>query len=190
MAARLVFSARAHETCSPCVGVALIGLAAFARESVTPLSQPILRAPFVTVLIDTYDYAQFIEQAVEIALAQDFPREQREILVVDDGSTDDTAELLKKFGDEIRYLRKTNGGQASAFNLCFAEAHGEILATLDADDLWLPDKRRSVCETFEKNPGVGMVYHRTYMWRGGEELSNDTYFADVSGRIPDNRASL
>jgi glycosyltransferase involved in cell wall biosynthesis len=149
-----------------------------------------MSTPLVTVLIDTYNYGQYIEEAVESVLAQEFPREQLEILVVDDGSTDDTAERLKKYGDSIRYLRKPNGGQASAFNLGFAEASGKILATLDADDLWLPDKLRRVCETFEKNPDAGMVYHRAYMWKGGEELEIDSHFAEVSGRVPENRVSL
>ena len=73
-----------------------------------------MSGPSVTVLIDTYNYGQYIEEAVESVLTQEFPREQREILVVDDGSTDDTAERLKKYSDDIRYVRKPNGGQASA----------------------------------------------------------------------------
>jgi len=75
-----------------------------------------MKAPFFSVLIDTYNYGEFIEEAVSSALAQDFPAVEREILVVDDGSTDDTQERLRKFGEAIRYLRKPNGGQASAFN--------------------------------------------------------------------------
>jgi len=149
-----------------------------------------MSAPLVTVLIDTYNYGRYIEEAVESVLAQDFPREEREILVVDDGSTDDTAERLKKYGDAIRYIRKPNGGQASAFNFGFAEGRGDIIATLDADDLWLPEKLRRVCETFEKNPEAGMVYHRAHMWRGGEEVQVDSHFAEVSGRVPENRVSL
>jgi glycosyltransferase involved in cell wall biosynthesis len=149
-----------------------------------------MSAPLVTVLIDTYNYGQYIEEAVESVLTQEFPREQREILVVDDGSTDDTAERLKKYSDEIRYVRKPNGGQASAFNLGFVEARGEIIAMLDSDDLWLPDKLRRVCDMFEKNPDAGMVYHRAYMWRGGEELEVDSHFAEVSGRVPESRVSL
>jgi glycosyltransferase involved in cell wall biosynthesis len=149
-----------------------------------------MSAPLVTVLIDTYNYGQFIEEAVESVLAQEFPREQREILVVDDGSTDDTAERLEKYGDTIRYIRKLNAGQASAFNVGFAKARGEIVATLDADDLWLPQKLQRVCETFAKNPDAGMVYHRTYMWRGGEEVQADSHFCEVSGRIPESRVSL
>lgn len=149
-----------------------------------------MSAPLVTVLIDTYNYGQFIEEAVESALAQEFPREQREILVVDDGSTDDTAERLEKYGDAIRYVRKLNGGQASAFNVGFARARGEIIATLDADDLWLPQKLRRVCETFENNPDAGIVYHRTYLWRGADQTAHDNYFVGVSGRVPESRVSL
>jgi glycosyltransferase involved in cell wall biosynthesis len=149
-----------------------------------------MTTPLVTVVIDTFNYGHYVEEAVESVLAQDCSRELYEILVVDDGSTDDTAERLKKYGDSIRYLPKANGGQASAFNFGFAAARGEIIALLDADDLWLPDKLRRVCETFEKNPEAGMVYHRTHLWRGGANLENDSYFVDVSGRVTDSRASL
>ena len=149
-----------------------------------------MTTPLVTVVIDTFNYGHYVEEAVESVLAQDFPREMYEILVVDDGSTDDTAERLKKYGDSIRYLPKANGGQASAFNFGFAAARGEIIALLDADDLWLADKLRQVCETFEKNPEAGMVYHRTHLWRGGANLENDSYFGDISGRVTESRASL
>ena len=78
--------------------------------------------PRVTVLIDTYNYGQFIKEAIESVLAQEFEREAFEIVVVDDGSTDDTAERVKKFGALVRYVLKPNGGQASAFNVGFAHA--------------------------------------------------------------------
>jgi len=70
-----------------------------------------MRAPFFSVLIDTYNYGEYIEEAVSSALAQDFPAEQREILVVDDGSTDDTQERLRKFGDTIRYCERRMAGR-------------------------------------------------------------------------------
>jgi glycosyltransferase involved in cell wall biosynthesis len=149
-----------------------------------------MSAPFVSVVIDTYNYGQYVEEAIASVLAQEFSAERREIVVVDDGSTDDTAERLKKYGDKIHYLRKPNGGQASAFNFGFAAARGDIIATLDADDLWLPGKLRRVCEAFEKNPDAGMIYHRTHLWRGGEQVEDDTYFAEVSGHVPESRASL
>jgi len=149
-----------------------------------------MSAPLVTVLIDSYNYGRYIEEAIDSAIKQKFPHELREILVVDDGSTDDTPERVKKYGDSIRYFRKANGGQASAFNFGFAEARGEIVALLDADDVWLPDKLRRVCEAFEKNPQVGMVYHQTHWWRAGEEITGDPNFVEVSGRVPANRISL
>jgi glycosyltransferase involved in cell wall biosynthesis len=149
-----------------------------------------MKAPFFTILIDTYNYGQYIEDAVESALAQDFPAAEREILVVDDGSTDDTAERLRKFGDAIRYLRKPNGGQASAFNFGFEHARGEAIALLDADDVWLPGKLGRIYEALAHNPAAGMVYHRVKLWNGGDASSEDTYFVPISGRVPENRRAL
>lgn len=149
-----------------------------------------MKAPFFTVLIDTYNYGQYVEEAVSSVLGQEFPAEQREILVVDDGSTDDTEERLRKFGDAIRYSRKPNGGQASAFNYGFERARGEVIALLDADDVWLPGKLGRIREAFERNPDAGMVYHRMYLWNGAEETSEDSYFVPVSGRVPESRRAL
>ncbi len=149
-----------------------------------------MKAPFFTVLIDTYNYGSYVEEAVASALAQNFPAEEREIVVVDDGSTDDTQERLRKFGEAIRYLRKPNGGQASAFNFGFAHASGEVIALLDADDVWLPEKLGRVYEAFEGNPSAGMVYHRVHWWDGLEGISADRHFVPISGRVPESRRAL
>ncbi|HMI50065.1 MAG TPA: glycosyltransferase [Candidatus Saccharimonadales bacterium] len=149
-----------------------------------------MSGPLVTVLIDTYNYGQYVEDAVDSVLAQEFPREQLEIVVVDDGSTDDTPQRLEKYGTSIRYLRKPNGGQASAFNFGFTQSRGEIIALLDADDVWLPEKLRRIRETFEGNPAAGMVYHRAHLWDGAAKLSEDTYFVAMSGRVTESRADL
>src|SRR5258707_5264565 len=148
-----------------------------------------MKAPFFTVLIDAYNYGEYIEEAVSSALAQDFPAEEREIVVVDDGSTDDTEERLRKFGEAIRYLRKPNGGQASAFNFGFAHASGEVIALLDADDVWLPEKLGRVYEAFEGTPSAGMVYHRVHWWDGLEGISADCPIVPISGRDPGSRRS-
>ena len=113
--------------------------------------------PLVTVLIDTYNHERFIEEAVVSALEQDFPRADMEILVVDDGSTDRTPEILRKFEPYLRVLRKANGGQASAFNAGISEARGEIVAFLDGDDWWARNKLNRVVETLDANPSVGLV---------------------------------
>src|SRR5438445_8800501 len=100
--------------------------------------------PYVTVLIDTYNHERFIEQAIVSVLEQDFPAADREIIVVDDGSTDRTPEIVKKFEPRVRLLRKENGGQASAFNAGIPECQGEIVAFLDGDDWWAPGKLQAV----------------------------------------------
>ena len=115
--------------------------------------------PRVTALIDTYNHERFIAQAIESVLAQDFPASEMEILVVDDGSTDDTAERVRKFGSRVRYLHKPNGGQASAFNFGIPQSQGEIVAFLDGDDTWTKEKLRVVAEVFEKHSDVGVVGH-------------------------------
>jgi glycosyltransferase involved in cell wall biosynthesis len=116
-------------------------------------------SPFVSVLIDTYNHDRFIEEAVSSVLAQDFPSADREILVVDDGSTDKTPELLRKFAPQVRILRKANGGQASAFNLGIPECRGEIVVFLDGDDWWAPNKLSMVAEAFSSFPAVGLIGH-------------------------------
>lgn len=115
--------------------------------------------PFVSILIDTYNHERFIHEAVSSALAQDYPASDREILVVDDGSTDRTPEILARFSTHIRILRKPNAGQASAFNHGIPQCRGEIICTLDGDDWWPPNKLSLVASAFEQHPSVGMVGH-------------------------------
>jgi glycosyltransferase involved in cell wall biosynthesis len=80
-------------------------------------------------------------------------------VVVDDGSTDDAADRVRKYGSKVRYFHKPNEGQASALNLGFAKALGEIISLLDADDFFLPGKLARVAEAFQLNPALGMFYH-------------------------------
>lgn len=114
---------------------------------------------FASVLIDTYNHERFIEQAIVSALEQDFPASDREIIVVDDGSTDRTPEIVKEFAPQVRLLRKENGGQASAFNAGIPECRGEIIAFLDGDDWWAPGKLRRVSEVLAAESRVGLVGH-------------------------------
>lgn len=114
---------------------------------------------FSSVLIDTYNHERFIEQAIISVLEQDFPASEREILVVDDGSTDRTPEIVKKFEPRVRLLRKENGGQASAFNAGIPECKGEIIAFLDGDDWWAGNKLARVVQALAADPSVGIVGH-------------------------------
>lgn len=114
---------------------------------------------FASVLIDTYNHERFIEEAIVSVLEQDFPASEGEILVVDDGSTDRTPEIAKKFEPRVRLLRKENGGQASAFNAGIPECRGQIVAFLDGDDWWMPRKLTQVMEVFASERAVGLVGH-------------------------------
>jgi glycosyltransferase involved in cell wall biosynthesis len=118
-----------------------------------------LAKPFASVLIDTYNHERFIEQAIVSVLAQDFPAAEREIIVVDDGSSDHTPEIVKKFEPRVRLLRKENGGQASAFNAGIPECQGEIVAFLDGDDWWAPGKLQAVASALKDDATVGLAGH-------------------------------
>jgi glycosyltransferase involved in cell wall biosynthesis len=118
--------------------------------------------PLVSVLIDTFNHERYIEQAIVSVLEQDFPAADVEILVVDDGSTDTTASIVQQFAPRVRYLRKENGGQASAFNFGVPQARGEIVAFLDGDDWWAKDKLSKVVEVLSSRPEIGIVGHGIY----------------------------
>ena len=118
--------------------------------------------PFVSILIDTYNHEKFIEQAIVSALEQDFPASEREIIVVDDGSSDRTPDVVRKFEPHVRLLRKENGGQASAFNAGIPECKGEIVSFLDGDDWWVSNKLQLAVAELEKNPELGAVGHGHY----------------------------
>lgn len=115
--------------------------------------------PLVSVLIDTYNHERFIAEAIESVLGQSLAEAEREILVVDDGSTDRTPEIIHKFTPRVRMLRKENGGQASAFNAGIPECQGEIVAFLDGDDWWTQGKLVRVVEALATEPEVGLVGH-------------------------------
>ena len=92
----------------------------------------------VSVVIPTYNYAHFVTGAVESALAQTYP--DREVIVVDDGSTDDTRDRLAPFEGRIRYIHQENQGLSAARNTGIRAARGALVAFLDSDDLWHPEK--------------------------------------------------
>jgi glycosyltransferase involved in cell wall biosynthesis len=118
--------------------------------------------PLVTALVDTFNHQRYIEQALVSVLEQGLSPSELEIVVVDDGSTDNTPSIIQKFLPRIKYLRKNNGGQASAFNRAFAELHGQIVAFLDGDDWWANGKLAAVIESLELHPEASAVGHGRY----------------------------
>ncbi|MCX5746970.1 MAG: glycosyltransferase family A protein [Proteobacteria bacterium] len=109
----------------------------------------------VSAVIPTYNRAKDVVIAVECVLAQTY--KNIEILVCDDGSKDNTAEVLAPYRDRIRYLPKPNGGVSSARNWGIEHAKGEIVALLDSDDEWLPTKIAAQMEVMTARPEIGMV---------------------------------
>jgi glycosyltransferase involved in cell wall biosynthesis len=113
----------------------------------------------VSVIIPAYNAAGWVNRAIDSALAQTYS--QREILVVNDGSTDTTAEVLAEYGEAIRVLNQPNGGLSSARNLGIIEAMGEFVAFLDADDYWLPEKLARQVACLQQKPSLGFCSTRT-----------------------------
>jgi glycosyltransferase involved in cell wall biosynthesis len=115
--------------------------------------------PLVSVIVPVFNNGRFIGPALESLFRQTYPEERREIIVVDDGSTDNTPEVLKKYGQDIFHIRQEHKGIAGARNAGISHARGEIITFLDSDDLWHEERLQKVVERFTENPRAGMVYH-------------------------------
>ena len=114
--------------------------------------------PLVSVIVPAYNLARFLPAALDSALAQDWPADALEVIVIDDGSTDETPAVLAKYGDRIRAIRQENGGLVMAVDRGLGEARGKYLALLDADDEWPADRVRLQVEFLEQHPAVGLVH--------------------------------
>jgi glycosyltransferase involved in cell wall biosynthesis len=106
----------------------------------------VMPGPLVSILINNYNYARFLGVAIDSALAQTYP--SIEVVVVDDGSTDNSREVISRYGERIIPVLKENGGQASSFNAGVSACRGEILCFLDADDFFHPGKVARVIDAF------------------------------------------
>ena len=108
-------------------------------------------SPTISVIVDTYNQARFITQAIDSVLEQTFDRKDLEIIIVDDGSDDGTDEIIRgRYKNAVTYIYQPNSGQASALNTGFQLAHGEYIALLDADDYWRQDKLKIVLDAFAR----------------------------------------
>lgn len=114
--------------------------------------------PQVSVIIPTYNRSQYITQALESVLGQSF--RDYEMVVIDDGSTDNTQEVLKKFEGKIRSIRQDNQGISKTRNRGISETNGAYIAFLDSDDYWAPDKLAEQVKILDSHPKVGIVYGR------------------------------
>jgi glycosyltransferase involved in cell wall biosynthesis len=112
----------------------------------------------VSVVIPVFNNAATIRMAIASVFEQQFDPADLELIVVNDGSTDNSAEILRSFGDRIRVIDQSNRGPAAARNAGVAATHGEYLAFLDADDAWLPHKLATMVPILDRNPAVVLVF--------------------------------
>lgn len=112
--------------------------------------------PLVSVVIATYNQAEYLGYTIESVLNQTYP--SIELIVVDDGSTDSTPDVAARFSGRITYIRQANAERGAARNRGLAEARGEFIAFLDSDDEWYPDKIACDLQRFEQAPTTGLVY--------------------------------
>ncbi|MCK6480548.1 MAG: glycosyltransferase [Planctomycetes bacterium] len=110
----------------------------------------------VTAVTPAYNRARYLPACIESVLAQGFPG--LEHVIVDDGSTDGTPEVVGPYLDRVRYERRENRGQSAAWNRCLELARGEYVAFLDSDDAWLPGKLARQIPMLDADPGAGMLY--------------------------------
>lgn len=112
-------------------------------------------SPALTIVITNYNYAEFVAQAIDSALAQ--RRVTAEVIVVDDGSTDDSRGIIERFGSRINAVFTANLGQAAAINRGFAESSGDVVIFLDADDVLAEDTGARVVEAVTADPSIVRV---------------------------------
>lgn len=114
--------------------------------------------PLVTVLMPTYNRADYLPEAIDSVLAQTYSN--FELFVVDDGSTDNTREVVEPYLQDarVRYFYKSNGGQSSGRNFGFKHSNGEYICFLDSDNMWLPDKLENCITAALAHPEYGIIY--------------------------------
>jgi glycosyltransferase involved in cell wall biosynthesis len=137
----------------------------------------------VSVIIPNYNYGRFLREAIDSALGQTHP--PHEVIVIDDGSTDESREILESYGMRIRVHYQQNEGVGAARNKGAEMATGEVLAFLDADDLWAPAKIEKQLADLESKPNVGLVHcGLQYIDENGRQ--GDEYLVGREGEVAED----
>lgn len=148
----------------------------------------IKKFPLVSVIIPTYNRGWIVKEAVDSVLDQDFSN--YELIVVDDGSDDNTPEILAAYGKVITVLHQPNRGVSAARNRGIAEAAGELIAFLDSDDLWLPGKLKTQVKFFEENTDA-MINQTQEIWiRNGMRVNPKKRHHKFAGMIFERSLAL
>lgn len=142
-------------------------------------------APLVSVIMPVHNGARFLREALESALAQTY--RPIEIIVVDDGSTDHSAAILQEYASRITAINQANQGAAVARNVAIAASRGELLAFLDADDLWAPHKLEVQVAYLQARPHVDLIASRWQVLAAAEQAGG--FGASIQSATPDEAAS-
>lgn len=113
--------------------------------------------PLVSIVIGNYNYGRFVGKAIDSTLNQTY--KNVEVIVVDDGSQDNSREVIAQYGNQVIPIFKENGGQPSNYNAGFAKSKGEIICFLDSDDMFVPDKIEKVVKVFQSSEEIGWCFH-------------------------------
>ena len=139
------------------------------------------KKPQVSVIIPTYNRGWILKEAIDSVLAQDY--KDFELIVVDDGSTDNTSEVLAPYGNDIRIFFQKNKGVSAARNRGITEASGQYIAFLDSDDLWLPRKLSTQINFFNQMPDA-LICQTEEIWiRNGRRVNPKKRHKKLSGMI-------
>ena len=143
--------------------------------------------PKVTVIIPTFNCAAYVRETIDSVLNQ--PAKDVELIIVDDGSTDGTVDLVRDYGDKVRLFVQTNARVCAARNRGIAAATGQFICLLDHDDYWFPDKLQTELKHFETHAELGVVTSVAIRWH---QNSDGTYPAPTSfdrSKYPDGIAN-
>lgn len=132
-----------------------------------------MRNPLVSIITPSYNQGRFIRATIESVLSQDYPR--IEYIIVDGGSTDETAAIVREYAGRLTFISEKDRGQSHAINKGFQMACGEVVAWLNSDDVILPGAVAHAVRAFERTPTLGAVYGEGYLI---------DYDGNVKGRFP------
>ena len=143
-----------------------------------------MNQPVFSVILPTFNRARFLPDALDSVFIQGIPDVQ--VIVVDDGSTDDTEAVVAAYGFGIKYVRQENGGTAAARNTGLSLATGRFISFLDSDDVWLPGKMKAELSIFDSNPSAEAVISDSERWLENE-LVCPSWFGEQGLVVPEHK---